>query len=306
VWRCGCYGNVASVLIEKPARGDFLPVLDGGFSLQYSPLVEYREGKGVVLFCQLDVTGRTEIDPAAQMVARNILTYVCAWKPAPTRTAVYVGDRAGATHLESAGLVLGAYEGGALSDEHVLVVGPDGARRLAGHAAALGSWLTAGGHLLAIGLDEAEANAFLPFAIRARKEEYFTTHFESGGLRSFRAGVAPADCHNRDPRELSLVTGGATVVGNGVLAKAEKANVVFCQLAPWQFDPKQQNLKRVYRRVSFLVSRLLANMGVAGATPLLNRFRSPVIPGRGEKRWLEGLYLDQPEEWDDPYRFFRW
>jgi len=23
-------------------------------------------------------------------------------------------------------------------------------------------------------------------------------------------------------------------------------------------------------------------------------------------RWLEGFYLDQPTEWDDPYRFFRW
>jgi len=27
---------------------------------------------------------------------------------------------------------------------------------------------------------------------------------------------------------------------------------------------------------------------------------------KDEKRWLEGLYLDVPEEWDDPYRFFRW
>ncbi len=58
-WRCGCRGNVASVLIEKPACGDFLPIVDGGFSLQYSPLMEYREGKGMVLFCQMDVTGRT-------------------------------------------------------------------------------------------------------------------------------------------------------------------------------------------------------------------------------------------------------
>jgi hypothetical protein len=24
------------------------------------------------------------------------------------------------------------------------------------------------------------------------------------------------------------------------------------------------------------------------------------------KRWLEGFYLDVPEAWDDPYRFFRW
>jgi hypothetical protein len=47
-------------------------------------------------------------------------------------------------------------------------------------------------------------------------------------------------------------------------------------------------------------------MGVAGSTPLLSRFRSPVVPANAEKRWLDGLYLDQPEEWDDPYRFFCW
>ncbi|MHC4300669.1 MAG: glycoside hydrolase family 2 TIM barrel-domain containing protein, partial [Planctomycetota bacterium] len=32
LWRCGCRGNVASVLIEKPACGDFLPIIDGGYS----------------------------------------------------------------------------------------------------------------------------------------------------------------------------------------------------------------------------------------------------------------------------------
>ncbi len=31
----------------------------------------------------------------------------------------------------------------------------------------------------------------------------------------------------------------------------------------------------------------------------------PVLPP-SEGRWTKGLYLDQPEEWDDPYRFFRW
>src|SRR5204862_2338588 len=81
VWRCGNRGNVASVLIEKPARGDFLPILDGGLSLQYIPLMEYREGKGMMLFCQLDVTGRTEADPAPEILARNILRYVADWKP---------------------------------------------------------------------------------------------------------------------------------------------------------------------------------------------------------------------------------
>jgi hypothetical protein len=34
-------------------------------------------------------------------------------------------------------------------------------------------------------------------------------------------------------------------------------------------------------------------------------FHSPADPARGEQRWLGGVYLDTPAEWDDPYRFFR-
>ena len=95
LWRCGNRGNVASVLIEKPACGDFRPIVDGGFSLQYSPLMEFREGRGMVLFCQMDVTARTEPDPAAETLVGNLLAYVSSWKPAPSRTAVYVGEEAG-------------------------------------------------------------------------------------------------------------------------------------------------------------------------------------------------------------------
>ncbi len=120
-------------------------------------------------------------------------------------------------------------------------------------------------------------------------------------------GIGPADVHCRDPRELPLITGGAATFGDGVLATGDNVNVVFCQLVPWQFDAqKSMNLKRTFRRSSCLVTRLAANMGVAESTPILARFRSPVDAGKGDKRRLEGLYLDVPEEWDDPYRFFRW
>jgi beta-galactosidase len=305
-WRCGNYGNVASVLIEKPAIGDFLPIVDGGFSLQYSPLIEYREGKGMVLFCQMDVTGRTESDPAANNLAKNILGYVSAWKPAKRRQALYAGDAAGKSYFKEAGIALRSYEGGSLSADQVLIVGPGGGQKLAVHAVAIGSWLKAGGKMFLIGLGEGEANAFLPVKVHMRKEEHISAFFEPPGKDSLLAGVGPADVHNRDPRELFLVKGGALVIGNGVLTRAEGVDAVFCQLVPWQFEPKkQQNLKRTYRRASFLVARLLANMGVSGSPPILSRFHKPVgiMP---EKRFLEGLYLDIPEEWDDPYRFFRW
>jgi hypothetical protein len=307
VWRCGNRGNVASVLIEKPARGDFLPILDGGYSLQYSPLMEYREGKGMVLFCQTDVTGRTESDPAAETLARNILNYVSSWKAAPSRKAIYVGDPAGKAHLESAGISVGAYAGGALTADQVLIVGPGAGQKLAGSGAVIAECLKAGAHVLAVGLDGPEANPFLPSKVIMKKAEHISAYFEPFGVASPFAGVGPADVHNRDPRELPLVAGGATAVGDGVLAEAG-GNVVFCQLVPWEFAgyAKQFNLKRTYRRTSFLLTRLLANMGVAGTTPLLDRFRSPVVAAQAEKRWLDGFYLDAPEEMDDPYRFFRW
>lgn len=305
IWRGGCRGNVASVLIEKPACGDFVPVVDGGFSLQYSPLMEYREGKGLVIFCQMDVTGRTENDPAAAALCRNILQYASAWKPSPIRKAVYAGNAEGKSHLEKAGVTVAAYDGAALAGGQVLIVGGGAQKQLTTHAPAIVAWLKAGGNLLALGLDEAEANTLLPAKVRMKKAEHIAAYFDPPALASAFAGVGPADVHSHTPRNLPLVTGGATALGDGVLAQS--GNVVFCQMVPWEYQyTNPQYLKRTFRRTSCLVTRLLGNMGVQGSTPVLTRFSSPVGAGKAEKRWLDGLYLDQPEEWDHPYRFFRW
>ncbi len=307
LWRCGNRGNVASVLIEKPARGDFLPILDGGFSLQYSPLLEYREGLGMVLFCQMDITGRTEDDPAAQMLFQNILLYVSAWKPTLRHQVIYVGDSTGRLHLESMGISLSSYDIGNLSDKHILVVGPGSGQKLAQDIQAVADWLKTGGNLLAVGLGEQEANAFLPLKVRMKEAEHISAYFEPTGHNSIFEGIGPADVHSREPRVLPLVSKGAEIIGDGVLAKAKNFNIVFCQMAPWQFNSKKpQNVKRTFRRSSHLLARLLANMGTAGSTPILERFSQPVDISKDEKRWLEGFYLDVPEEWDDPYRFFRW
>jgi hypothetical protein len=269
VWRNGNRGNVASVLIETPPTGDFLPILDGGYALQYSPLLVYREGRGMVLFCQMDVTGRTESDPAAKTLARNILEFTANWQPGPERT--------------------------------VLVVRPGTPRN-----PQIGELLRSGVRVLAIGLDAEEANSLLPVHVSTEKKEHIATYFPPFPAASPFAGISPAEVHNRAPRQLPLITGGATVVGDGVLASAENGSIVFCQIDPAQFENwgEQINLKRTFRRVSCLTARLLANLGAAAQTPLLRQFAKPVQPG--DKRWLDGLYLDVPEEWDDPYRFFRW
>jgi hypothetical protein len=306
-YRAGNWGNVASVLIEKPARGNFLPIVDGGFSLQFSPLMEYREGKGLVLLCQVDVTGRTAEEPAATRLAANIVNYASAYVPPAVRQVVYAGQDGGRKHLEQMGLTVAGYEGGPLGDGQVLVVGPGGGQALAGNADAVRQWVRAGGNVLAVGLGQQEANAFLPFAIETKKAEYICAAFAPAGMRSLLAGVGPADLLNRDPRQIDLVSGGADVVGDGILAIGKEANVVFCQLPPWEFDyQKFYNLKRTFRRLSCLVTRVLGNMGATEPTPLIERFSSPFQAGAGEGRWTEGFYLDQPQEFDDPYRYFTW
>jgi beta-galactosidase len=307
-WRCGCQGNVASVLIEKPACGDFLPLVDGGFSLQYSPLLEYHEGKGRVLFCQMDVTGRTEDDPAARLLVNNLLVYMLPWREFPALGEVlYAGEPAGRAHLEAAGFRVSSYTGGALQPNRVLVLGPV-SKALAPHKDAIGAFLKAQGCLLAIGLTQEDADALLPFKVSMKQAEHINAYFDARDPNLLPRGIGPADVHCRDPRAIPLVSGGARIIGDGVLAisSASDGCVFFCQLAPWQFDYRSNyGLKRTFRRTSFLVTRLLSNLGAASDTPLLTRWSTPVDsnePGR----WLRGFYLDEPEEWDDPYRFFRW
>jgi hypothetical protein len=304
LWRCGNRGNVASVLVEKPPRGDFLPIVDGGYSLQYSCLLEYREGKGMVLFCQMDVTGRSEAEPAARRLTANLLRYVSACTPFPRRTASYVGESEGRHYLESLGIQPAPFDGGEMPVDRVLVAGPGSAQTLREHASAVIRHLERGGALLTVGLGEQDVPGTAPDVfVRA---EHIATTFEPPSMLSWLAGIGPADAHNRDPRELPLVVQSAETIGNGVLGRSAR-NVVYCQLVPWHFAGQDQmNLKRTHRRVSFLLSRLLSNLGVAGSTPLLERFHRPVDASAGEQRWLEGFYLDRPEEWDDPYRFFRW
>jgi len=58
--------------------------------------------------------------------------------------------------------------------------------------------------------------------------------------------------------------------------------------------------------LSYLLTPLPVNMEVDGSTPVPERFGSPVDTSKDQKRRLEDFYLDVPEEWDAPYRFFRW
>lgn len=98
---------MASVLIEKPSRGNWLPLVDCGFDLQYTPLLEHQEAGQRILFCQMDLSGRTENDPRRQRCcAGSPITYRELPAPAPGRTLYYAGNDAGVELLTRLGVAV--------------------------------------------------------------------------------------------------------------------------------------------------------------------------------------------------------
>jgi len=81
-------GAVASVVLRLPAAIGFTPLLNCEFDLDYSPLLQWRYGRGSLLFCTLDFEGRISSDPAATLLAANLLR--AAAKPAPKVTPLSV------------------------------------------------------------------------------------------------------------------------------------------------------------------------------------------------------------------------
>jgi beta-galactosidase len=105
-WHLNNTGSVASSAIEKPHFGRWTPLLEGEFDLAYSPLMEARLGNGVMVWCGLDLDGRTEPDPSAEMISRRLLTYLAGpLPPLPLQApATYIGGAEGEKLLTSMGL----------------------------------------------------------------------------------------------------------------------------------------------------------------------------------------------------------
>ena len=284
VWRCGNEGNVATVLIEKPDRGDFRPLADGGFDLQYATLLEWSLGRGRVIFCQLDVTGRTAAEPAAHMLCANLLRYLDEPHPAVQKSTRWAGDTRTGALLEQLGVT--AQETRSLpTTGSLLVVGP-GAKLNEDLRARVADGLD----VLALGLHAEEIAAILPGVVSCQTvltTPQLVTRFDSRLLE----GISNADLHWRT--RLSVAALKETSDGSNQVLRVVclgRGRIVFCQAAPWMFDyEKQPYLRTTYRRSTFLVARLLHNLGATDASTA------------SDKR-----YLQSPQAVDDPYRYYRW
>lgn len=272
VWRCGNIGNTASVLIEKPPRGNWMPLVDGGFNLQYSPLLEYRDDKGIIIFCQMDLTDRTESEPVTTLLCRNLVSYLDQAKPGLERTVYYAGNNQGAELLKQLGIKFTLYKDQPLTSKELLVVGPEA--KLKNNLPAL---VKNGSRAICLGLNAKEVNKLIPNGITVNDSTEYPGMIEDFSTPEF-AGISNSELFWRTKLPLAAIQ-NPDKFSNISLAKvtAGKGTIILSQAAPWMFDYlKSPYLRNSYRRNLFLISRLLGNQNAASETKLRSKFNQPV------------------------------
>lgn len=254
-YRVGSRGSVSSAAWEKPHHSGWTPLLEGEFDLAYSPLMELRYGRGLVLSCSLDVEGRE--DPAARLIARRVIEAAATLPEAPRRATFYVGNENGSSLLQSMGLEFKPLSG-ALPPGALLVVGP-GAKS---PALAVRGVLGSGGRVLSFGQTSEELAAL---GMKSAMANYGRPLGELPPWAEMN-GISASDLGLRADAELPLIqpTGTIQVAAEGLLARSAEGKGVF---VAFQGNPSALEAdKFLYYRYSQwrwtrALSQLLTNLG---------------------------------------------
>ena len=204
-WKCGNGGIVAGNVIRKPSHGNFRTIVDCGFNLMFAGLLELTRGHGQVVFCQLDVTGRYGVDPAATQLVDNLLTAMTEWNaPVGPQRVGYLGDAEGQRLLDRMGMVykvLDSRNPYAVSHQQVVVIGPN-------HGIAaeqLDAFRRQLAQRTAIALPGADLS-LLQGSMSVGRKLLFRARMPAAGDVVF-AGIPEADLYFREAMELPVVTG---------------------------------------------------------------------------------------------------
>ena len=284
VWRCGNRGAVATVVPEKPTCGDWCALVDGGFNLEYSPLLVWRlANTGKIIFCQMDVTARTTTDPAADDLSRSLVAFLSERPPSDMIAKPY-GMQAYASILYS---THGPWtlEQDPTKDTKRLYFITSGATPPDGFF----ENVQAGATALLCGLTADEVRRFCPVPVSVVD----TNHCHYARIERLPPelnGLSNADWAWHGAMDFAAFINSVPDGNNAFrVIRHGKGRLVFWQLPPWKIDAENRPyLRATKRRADAMFSRLKGNLN-------FKRNVNPYI-----------FYADIPAAEDDPYRYYHW
>ena len=267
VWRAGNRGALTEVLLEKPPVGNWLPLLQCGFDLQYSPLLLLSEGRGKMLFCQLAVSGRSTPDPEAEKVLGDALLYLDRARTGKVRKVFFLGDAVGAGYLTALKVPFKPWTPEETLDSDTLLVLASGAR-----PGELTAALQNGCNVLALGLSRAELEEILPGGFRVETRRCYSDFVPALHDSPEFLGISNADLHWRGGMQMDAFPADAAGGCSLDRKRLGRGTIVAFQLPPWKFDEEEFYYRTCRRRSALLGARLLANLGAEFRTGFFSLF----------------------------------
>jgi len=271
-------GSVASVIIETPHKGAFTPLIEAEFDLAYSPLLEWKDGAGKVLYSQLDLTGRIGLEPAATKLAVNMIRDLDqpAAQTEQTKRIVYLGsDQGDKDLLADSGFRYTAIDGSQLGtlagSSDILAIGSNSIGDLpASQLSVIRAFVQNGGTALVLPQSQAQftSAANLPGSIALKQSKLTKIDPSKIQASPLLRGVGPQLLHWRSFYDLSLVDSisgspSANKLLDGLLLQVPDGSGtwVFDQFDWRGLNDGSANLKRTRWNAKRLTSQLFTNLG---------------------------------------------
>ncbi len=75
--------------LRLPLLGSSIPLVQSGCGLRYAQLLEVRLGEGVMIFSQLAIASKYEVEPRAGLILSCLVKYLAEYEPLEVRVGVY-------------------------------------------------------------------------------------------------------------------------------------------------------------------------------------------------------------------------
>jgi hypothetical protein len=273
-------GMVATYAFLKPQKAGYRPILQNGFDLLYTPLLEQRVGNGTILYCSLDVTNRYAADPVATLLVNRMLAEYGVLRPAKPSRLLAGGERSSAMAAKL-GFASQPFPGvdGLTPADILFVRGEDSEtlKRLNASREGVRKALEAGTAMLLVKAGAETPLDFLPFAVDRKEAEVLENALPKDW--PLLRGLSVSDFFWRRTTlivQVSTAAEGSRSLPSGLVAEVPvgQGRVIFLQADENVFDkpydrlektmPSSEILRRWVRtKICRATAILLSNMGAA-------------------------------------------